>query len=818
MQKDHRIRLEITNNTSSIFTFEQAHLEYGQLADDNEWPKEITTDGGQVTVECDEANRSVAGCAGWVKYKSASPENPISIYFTFANPIGNVNKIDAGTSDQIYETMTSQFLPVQRVFPTEGSEGHYWMVDASSTDGKTNEARFVIESGDTTEIIPENLQLVNAAATFDSVNANSGGTGYYLTIHTSIYSHFKGVGAFGSKLIFTHTDVLLPHQQGTYMIGDKIQKKHGGSSTIKATYNTEHDPAWGHPGGVQVCGSYMALALEKSDKHNTCSEVQIYDVRPTAKNKPMKLLTTIPRDDSGVNGAGMTKEKSVGDEKGKYIVIAGDSPGLSVYRSKTAEISTQPDQFDLIQLISKKDLPDTFSPEGGFALATQEDGQLFIFTMHGTDRSFGLYRLQIEGDHNATVTQVRAPILLETGPSSSADTEARYDDMSGAISLAGLKANYMPGVDMMSPSDLGANFRWGKGLQITSSTSIEIFATSRSAFPYPPFFPGVFSVATWKADTAIDAVWWPSIYYTTGSSVAIATDYNSGCLEMNRGSGGNSNKLYYRVGRAHFSDNRIDFGNGIYFTSSSDFAVSMDNKDHCICVHRESGSGNKLYYAVGLADIGAKTVNWGNNQNYTTGTKVAVAMDNHGNCVELHTGSGDDKNNLYYMVGIVNSTAKTIHWGDSDKYDTGADIAIAMDDHGNCVETHRGNPASGNDDKLYYRVGRIDFSKKTIIWGDSIQYDSGSDHSVAMDNSGNCVEVHRGRGSSVDLYYRTGKIQFEKKKIDWSESKKYDHGSNLAVTMDNNGHLIEVHRHSEGGDDSNKLYYKIGLPDLDPAD
>ncbi|KZL22963.1 hypothetical protein [Pseudovibrio sp. WM33] len=811
MQKDHRIRLEITNNTSSIFTFEQAHLEYGQLADDSEWPKEITADGGQVTVECDEANRSVAGCAGWVKYKSASPENPISIYFAFANPIGNVNKIDAGISGQIYETMTSQLLPVQRIFPTKGSEGHYWAVDARSTNGKTNDARFVIESGDATEIIPENPQLENAAATFDSVNANSGGTGYYFTIHPSVYSHFKGVGAFDSKLIFTHTNVMTDDQQGIYMIGNKIPKKYGGSDIIQATYNTEHDPAWGHPGGVQVCGSYMALTLEKSDKGNTRSEVQIYDVRPTAKNKPMKLLTTIPREDSGVNGAGMTKEKSVGEEKGKYIVIAGDSPGLSVYRSQTTDISAQT-QFDLIQLISKKDLPDTFSPEGGFALATQEDGQLFIFTMHGTDRSFGLYRLQIQGDHSASVTEVRAPILLETGASSSADAETRYDDTSNAISLADIKARYKPDTDMMWPSDLGANFRWGKGLQITSSTSIEIFATSRSALA------GTFSIATWKAYTAIDAVWWPSINYTTGSSVAIATDYISGCLEMNRGSGGNSNKLYYRVGRADFSNSYIDFGNGIYFTSSSDFAVSMDNKDHCICVHRESGNGNKLYYAVGLADIGARTVHWGNNQNYANGTKVAVAMDNLANCVELHTGSGDDKNNLYYMVGSMNSTAKAIHWGNSYKYDTGADIAVAMDNHGNCIETHRGNPASGNDDKLYYRVGRIDFSKKTISWGDSIQYDSGSDHSIAMDNNGNCMEVHRGHGSSDDLYYRTGKIQFEKKKIDWSESKKYDHGSNLAVTMDNNGHCIEVHRHSEGGDDSNKLYYKIGLPDLAPVD
>jgi hypothetical protein len=91
----------------------------------------------------------------------------------------------------------------------------------------------------------------------------------------------------------------------------------------------------------------------------------------------------------------------------------------------------------------------------------------------------------------------------------------------------------------------------------------------------------------------------------------------------------------------------------------------------------------------------------------------------------------------------------TIAWGASSQYDTGGPNAVALDDHGNAVEVHVG---SG---KLFYRVGAVDLTSKTIAWGASTQYDTGGPNAVALDDNGNAVEVHVG---TQRLFYRVGNL------------------------------------------------------------
>ena len=86
--------------------------------------------------------------------------------------------------------------------------------------------------------------------------------------------------------------------------------------------------------------------------------------------------------------------------------------------------------------------------------------------------------------------------------------------------------------------------------------------------------------------------------------------------------------------------------------------------------------------------------------------------------------------------------------GKSHQYDTGGPNAVAMDDHGNVVEVHVG---SG----LFYRVGTVDFPNQRITWCHGIQYDTGGPNAVALDDNGNVVEVHVG---TRRLYYRVAPI------------------------------------------------------------
>ena len=91
----------------------------------------------------------------------------------------------------------------------------------------------------------------------------------------------------------------------------------------------------------------------------------------------------------------------------------------------------------------------------------------------------------------------------------------------------------------------------------------------------------------------------------------------------------------------------------------------------------------------------------------------------------------------------------TFVWGPSIQYDTGGPNAVALDDHGNAVEVHVGT------NRLFYRVGTVNFTNHTIAWGPSIQYDTGGPNAVALDDQGNALEVHVGTNR---LFYRVGHV------------------------------------------------------------
>jgi len=267
--------------------------------------------------------------------------------------------------------------------------------------------------------------------------------------------------------------------------------------------------------------------------------------------------------------------------------------------------------------------------------------------------------------------------------------------------------------------------------------------------------------------------WGPSIQYDTGGPNAVAMDDNGNCLEVHVG----TNRLFYRVGKANFSNRTVSWGSSTQYDTGGPNAVAMDANGNCVEVHVGT---DRLFYRVGKVNFTNKTVSWGTSTQYDTGGPNAVAMDANGNCVEVHVGT----ERLFYRVGKVNFTNKTISWGSSTQYDTGGPNAVAMDDNGNCVEVHVGT------DRLFYRVGKVNFTNKTISWGPSTQYDTGGPNAVTMDGSGNCLEVHVGTGR---LFYRVGKVNFTNKTITWGPSTQYDTGGPNAIAIDNLGNSVEVH-------------------------
>lgn len=93
------------------------------------------------------------------------------------------------------------------------------------------------------------------------------------------------------------------------------------------------------------------------------------------------------------------------------------------------------------------------------------------------------------------------------------------------------------------------------------------------------------------------------------------------------------------------------------------------------------------------------------------------------------------------------------------------------------------------------------------------EYDTGSLLAVALNNNGSIVDIHCGspdHNNQYKHYYRVGTLNAGAQTIGWGPYHEYDTGSILAVAMDNDGNVVGIHCGSPGPGNENKHYYDIG--------
>lgn len=485
MSTERFVNLYIKNNTNSSFALPRWHFNDGGLAEGNSWPNSIDANGGILQVKCCGKDK----VSGYVTYETLNPAFPIRLFFSFSC---NDNEIEVGTDPSVLEHMDHHSVPRQRVFLIKSETGEsgisqYVTVDISSTSGNTNDARWIIKDVNTEQIIANSDYLNNVKAVFLNIKGDGRLVQYKFADYHSVESHFKGVASFKDKLIFTHTNLqgvdyigpLREEHNGVVFIGNKVAPGLN-DAAIEAHYRTEHDPKWAHPGGVQVCGSYMAMGIQRSDNQtdrNKGSEIQICDIRKTQVNErmespPAEETAVITRPNDGINGVGITRELSTHGEGGRYIVAGIQGYKLSLYRSRKGAIHTEENKFDEIEVHPSSteinggflETADNNFPENGpgLGLVTQKDGNLFLITMHGSQggpSTLTLYSITIT-DGNPTKA-----------------TWERVENCKKKLTTS---------------NSHHCSFRWGKGLSVTSPTSVEVYATSRTTIF------GDFETLTWK--------------------------------------------------------------------------------------------------------------------------------------------------------------------------------------------------------------------------------------------------------------------------------------------------------------------------------
>ena len=308
-------------------------------------------------------------------------------------------------------------------------------------------------------------------------------------------------------------------------------------------------------------------------------------------------------------------------------------------------------------------------------------------------------------------------------------------------------------------------------------------------------------VACWLGQGAKEEVvlvatveWLSSSQYDTGTFSSFDLDESGNCLETHVGGG----RLYYRVGTIN-SDKTISFGTSTRFANGTSTSVSLAEDGNFVEVHT---SGGKLYSRVAKANFSSKTIAWKTDgtpyQQYDTGNYCSVVADKESNCLEIHTGSSG----LYYRIGKVNYTSKTVDWGTGSSLISQGNYSqcsLTMDAEGNCVATAAGGGL------VYAHVGK--FTGNSVEWGESHQFEQGSLTSVALDGEGNCLETHT---KDNRLYYCIGKLDSSSKSITWSEATQYSENDSKQysfthIACDSQGNYFEIHVIAGS---PNRLYYR----------
>ena len=338
-------------------------------------------------------------------------------------------------------------------------------------------------------IVPANPQMDDVQAAFEAMPVH--GTRRYYACPTPptdttglLQSHFKGVARIADELIFTHTNLdpcWVPcaassnskPRNGKYLVGAVVRS--GDQGVIEEVGDTAH-PGWPHPCGAQACGSFMAMGIQQaaSGSGSHVSEIQIYDMRNCRLGEPITLLGRIERPDDGINGVGMTREAG---PDGRYLVAGVNGTVLTVYRSTTSTLVPW-GATAFVQVLQISDFPESGA---GLALVTQKGGSLFLVSLNadddGANSRIGLYQLDVDATPPACHPVLQKPMSIP-GISESLTTLETYLENEKNWWGALLACFLDLGNDLLNSS-----FRWGKGLSITSATSMEIYATDRNVVP-----------------------------------------------------------------------------------------------------------------------------------------------------------------------------------------------------------------------------------------------------------------------------------------------------------------------------------------------
>lgn len=228
------------------------------------------------------------------------------------------------------------------------------------------------------------------------------------------------------------------------------------------------------------------------------------------------------------------------------------------------------------------------------------------------------------------------------------------------------------------------------------------------------------------------------------------------------------------------------------------------NSDYTIVAGWSSTESSNLSYRVGTysPSFDPPTIIWGEPVVYDGGDQATLAINDSGYVASVHR-SSTDSNNLFYRLGKVDRDTQLIEWGDSIQFNAGTDAFVAINENVAVVVW-----SSTNSTNLYYSFGTLDKNNLRINWNSGEKYDAGLHPTVSINNSNRLVLGHAS-SNSTNLYYQLGYVTSDFTQLKLGAVTKYDDGDSNDLTVDDNNNIWESHKSSN----DSTAFYKIGTID-----
>ncbi len=233
-----------------------------------------------------------------------------------------------------------------------------------------------------------------------------------------------------------------------------------------------------------------------------------------------------------------------------------------------------------------------------------------------------------------------------------------------------------------------------------------------------------------------------------------------------------------------------------YYGTGSYPQVSMNDKNTIVEVHGGAFK-EKCYYRIGKVVPLEGVITWSPSRSFEKimGHYPDVAINNHNYVVVVYQRDVLTKTICYRIGRISGMKSGEIVWvkrctlkrkAENFSIDINNDNMVVL-----AYQTY--------NRKIYYLVGRLDFAKTEIMWGDPVYVFMGCFPNVSLNDHGHVVLVHQSVVTQ-NLFCSVGKIVWEINvgMVSWSQrkhkgSERYGEGQYPSVSINDEGRVVEAH-------------------------